>query len=71
MNTVYDDIEQYKKQHINHKCFFCEHRYVYAYEDDTPASYTPYHWWLGRCGLLEIDVNSDELPPENCMFSPK
>ena len=62
------DIEQLKKEHCNHKCIICKHRFIFAYEDDTPASYTPYHWWLGKCAKLSIDIKDDELPPEDCPF---
>lgn len=61
------DIEQLKKEHCNHKCLGCEHRFVYAYEDDTPAGRTPYHWWEATCTLLNVTVYSDKLPPE-CGF---
>lgn len=64
-------LEQWKAEHPNHKCIFCEHRFVYAYEDDTPASYTPFHWWLGTCDATGQKIESDKLPPENCPFEKK
>lgn len=68
-NLRYDlDIEAFKKQHCNHKCIMCKYRFVHAYEDDTPASYTPYHWWLGKCAKTNIDIESDVLPPDDCPF---
>lgn len=62
------DMESLKKQHCNHKCISCKHRAVYAYEDDTPASYTPYHWWKGTCTELGIEIRDNVLPPDNCPF---
>lgn len=67
----YLDIEYLKKQHCNHKCIKCKHRFVYAYEDDSPAGRTPYHWWLGTCEELNIEISDNKLPPENCPFELK
>ncbi len=67
----YDDIEFLKKQHCNHKCINCKHRFVYAYEDDSPAGRTPYHWWQATCEELNIEISDNKLPPENCPFEAK
>ncbi len=69
--VTYDSVEIYKLQHCNHKCIECMNRMVYAYEDDTPAGHTPYHWWEGKCDALGIKIKDDELPPQNCPFEAK
>ena len=68
MKTVrYDlDIERLKREHCNHKCLGCKHRLVYAYEDDTPAGRTPYHFWEAKCTKLNITIRDNEIPPVDC-----
>ena len=61
-------IEMLKKKHINHKCSSCKFQCVTGYEDNTPASYTPYHWWEGYCDVTKVAINSDKLPPEDCPY---
>lgn len=60
--TEYLNLDMLKLMHCNHKCIKCEHRFVYAYEDDSPAGRTPYHWWQATCELNGKEINSDEIP---------
>ena len=60
------EIENAKRKYINWLCDGCENKMITVYEDDTPASRTPYGWWAGTCTALNVGISSSELPPKKC-----
>lgn len=66
-----DELKRLKRYHKNRKCYECPHRFVTVYEDDTPAGHTPYHYWVGSCGLLGVEICSYKSRPKECPLKAK
>lgn len=68
MNIDYAELEiqRARKRNFNHKCSECPHREIHAYEDDTPIGRTPYGWWMGRCDILDVSIQSNKTRPKDC-----
>jgi len=60
------ELQRAKKRNFNRKCYSCPHREIHAYEDDTPIGRTPYHWWMGRCDILDTPIQSNKACPKEC-----
>lgn len=65
-NLFEKELERAKRRNFNRKCYNCPYRWVFGYEDDTPIGRTPYHWWIGQCELLKVEIASNRKAPENC-----